>query len=166
VVKEEEVRREQMKKASFLAKLNKFQASESLAKENKDTESLRYTNPGSAVCSILFYSNLFYSIILCSILFYSILHVFYSILFYYILFYSVLFCSILFYSVLFYSILFYSIIFFVAEGKPSCSSPWRSRRRRRRRRSTGRRTMSGNGPDSQRGSSLRRKSRLRWTGQR
>jgi hypothetical protein len=42
VVKEEEVRREQMKKASFLAKLNKFQASESLAKENKDTESLRY----------------------------------------------------------------------------------------------------------------------------
>jgi hypothetical protein len=36
------VRREQMKKASFLAKLNKFQASESLAKENKDTESLRY----------------------------------------------------------------------------------------------------------------------------
>ena len=48
VVKEEEVRREQMKKASFLAKLNKFQASESLAKENKDTESLRYRNPESA----------------------------------------------------------------------------------------------------------------------
>ncbi len=44
VVKEEEVRREQMKKASFLAKLNKFQASESLAKENKDTESLRYNS--------------------------------------------------------------------------------------------------------------------------
>ena len=39
-VDEEEVRRQQMKKASFIAKLNKFQ-DPAPAKENKNTESIR-----------------------------------------------------------------------------------------------------------------------------
>jgi hypothetical protein len=43
VVDEAEVRRQQMKKASFLAKLNKFESPDS-AKENKNTESLRWAH--------------------------------------------------------------------------------------------------------------------------